>query len=57
MGNAEIQTIEQTAKSGSPLVGTTVPEVPTPVSALAVVQLVIGWDNGSPVNRDVHAGF
>jgi len=35
MGNEEIQTIKQTPKTGSSLVGTTVPEVPTSVSALA----------------------
>ena len=57
MGNEEIQAIEQEAKAGSALVGTAIFEVPTLVSALAIVQLVFGWNNGSPVSREVHAGF
>lgn len=57
MGNEEIQAIKQTPKKGSVLVETTVPEVLASVSALAIVKLVFGWNNRSPVNREVHAGL
>ena len=57
MGNEEIQTIQQTSNACGVLVGATVPEVQTSISALAVVELVFGWNNGSPVSREVHAGF
>ena len=57
MGNEEIQAIKQASKTSSELARTTVLEVPTSVSALAVVKLVYGWNNGSPVSREVHAGF
>ena len=57
MGNEEIQTIHQMSNTSSVLVGATVPEVQTSVSTLAVVELVFGWNNGSPVSREVHAGF
>ena len=43
--------------TSSVLVGTTVPKVQTSVSTLAVVKLAFGWNNGSPVSREVHAGF
>ena len=45
------------SNTSSLLVGATVPEVQTSVSALAVVELVFGWNNGSLVSREAHAGF